>query len=78
MTATYYMSITSDSGTMGDVDNAGTSSTSTDVIELRIGNGTYAPTRSEALLSLAKFRRWIMEGGLDGLGANIPLPTGNR
>lgn len=75
MTTTYYASITSDVRTFGDVDNAGTSSTSTDIIELRMGNGTYAPSRQECYLALKKFQRWLEQGGLDQAGANLPTPA---
>lgn len=76
MTATYYASITSDPSKFVDVDNVGTSSTATDIIELRMGNGTYAPTRAEVMKALERFERWIVQGGLDQAGANVPLPTG--
>lgn len=77
MASTFYASINTPPDYFTDVDNAGTSSTSTDNIELRIGNGTYSPTRREALLALERFERWIIQGGLDQLGANLPLPTGS-
>lgn len=77
MTTTYYMSINTPAEYMLDVDNAGTSSTAADNIELRVGNGTYAPTRRETLLAIDRFRRWVVQGGLDQLGSNLPLPTGS-
>lgn len=81
MTTTYYASIdgnvTSPPGYFMDVDHAGTSSTSADTIELRMGNGTYAPDRREVLLALKRFERWVMQGGLDQLGGNLPPPTGS-
>lgn len=77
MANTYYMSINTPSSYDLDVDNSGTSSTSTDNIELRVGNGTYTPTRRETLQALERFERWIMQGGLDQAGANLPLPTGS-
>jgi hypothetical protein len=77
MTATYYVSITSDASKFSqDPDNSGTSSTATDIIELRVGNGTYAPDRAEVLKALDKFWRYYQQGGTDGNGTNIPLPTG--
>lgn len=76
MANTYYASVNTYPGYVTDVDNAGTSSTAGDNIELRIGNGTYAPDRREALLALARFERWIIQGGLDQAGANLPVPTG--
>jgi hypothetical protein len=62
---------------MLDVDHAGTSSTAADNIELRMGNGTYLPDRREVLMALERFERWIIQGGLDQAGANLPLPTGS-
>ena len=76
MTTTYYASITSDVRTFKDVDHAGTSGTAADIIEIRIGNGTYVPTRMEALLAMEAFERWIVQGGLDQLGANLPPIVG--
>ena len=77
MTTTYYVSITSDASLLAkDPDNAGTSSTAADIIELRVGNGTYAPDRAEVLKALERFWRFYAQGGLKGAGANVPLPTG--
>lgn len=75
MATTYYASITGDTRSFTDVDNAGTSSTAADIIELRMGNGTYAPTREETVMALRKFERWLLQGGIDQAGANVPLPT---
>jgi hypothetical protein len=74
MAAQYYASITVDPAAFVDVDNSGTSSTSTDSYEFRMGNGTYLPNRVQALLALKRIERWIVQGGLDQLGANLPLP----
>lgn len=76
MTTTYYASILTDPGAMKDVDHSGTSSTAADIIELRMGNGTYAPTRNEVIEALRVFERWVIQGGLNQAGANVPLPTG--
>jgi len=76
MATTYYASIDTYAGLGLDVDHAGTSSTSTDNVELRMGNGTYAPDRREVLLALKRFERWIIQGGLAQAGANLPVPTG--
>jgi hypothetical protein len=76
LTTTYYASVTGDSGAFTDVDHAGTSSTSTDVFEFRMGNGTYAPDRGECVLAAQRIVRWILQGGLDQAGANLPPPTG--
>lgn len=73
--ADYFMSITAigDSSSYKDPDHVGTSSTSGDELELRI---TYtqspAATRIQALQGLERFRRWILQGGLDSAGANLP------
>ncbi len=77
MTTTYYASITNDPSFLNNADHSGTSSTATDVFELRMGNGTYAPDRAECLKALRVFERWLMQGGLTGAGANVPLPTGS-
>lgn len=76
MATTFYASINTEAALQLDVDHAGTSSTAADNIELRMGNGTYSPDRREVLLALVRFRRWILQGGLDQAGANLPLPTG--
>lgn len=80
MATTYYASLTGanpNTGEIYDVDHAGTSSTSTDSFEFRMGNGTYAPDRRECLMALERIRRWIIQGGLNQAGANLPLPTGS-
>ena len=76
MATTFYASINTPGALYLDVDHAGTSSTAADNIELRMGNGTFAPDRREVLLALERFERWIIQGGLDQAGANLPLPTG--
>lgn len=75
MTTTYYASITGVTSNFTDVDNSGTSSTAADIIELRMGNGTYAPDRREVLEALRRFERWLVQGGLDQAGANLPPPA---
>ncbi len=85
MTATYYASVTNSVRTMRDfgaADDAGTtdghvgtSSTATDILEIRIGNGTYLPSRDEVLLYLKQVERWVMQGGLNQAGANLPVPA---
>lgn len=75
MTTTYYASITADFRTLSDVSHAGTSATAGDVIELRMGNGTTVPSRSDVLWALETFERWIIQGGLDQAGANLPPPA---
>ena len=77
MATTYYASVTSDFDTQAaDPDNAGTSSTATDVIELRMGNGTTVPTQRQVLNFMERMERWIIQNGLDGLGANLPPSRG--
>ena len=85
MTTTYYASVTNDVRRyvdFGAADDAGTtdghvgtSSTSTDILELRIGNGSYLPSRDEAVLFCRKAIRWLMQGGLNQAGANLPPPA---
>lgn len=61
---------------MGDPANAGTSSTAADIIELRMGNGTYVPTQRQIFNALEFIERWLIQSGLDGLGANLPPDRG--
>lgn len=77
MTTTYYASRTSDFDSISkDPDNAGTSSTAADVCELRMGNGTTVPTQRQVMIFLKQMQRWIMQDGLDALGANLPPNRG--
>jgi len=57
------------------VSHAGTSGTAADIIELRMGNGSYVPSRAEVLWALETFERWIVQGGLDQAGANMAPPA---
>jgi len=79
MATQYYVSILKDSSsfdqTTANLHN-GTSSTAADNYEFRMGNGTYLPDRHQALLALETIKRYIQQNGLNGLGANLPLPTG--
>ena len=68
-----YASYTIPQGTLADPDHTGTSTTSTDVVELRWNSSTYAVTQLELLEALENFRRWIIQSGLDGAGANLPI-----
>lgn len=72
MTTTYYASVNDMDTVTADVAHAGTSSTAGDVIEIRIGNGTYVPTHRQVFNALEIFRRWLIQRGLDGAGANLP------
>lgn len=80
MAATYYFSCVVDPSIF-DQNSAnmhtGTASTAGDIIELRMGNGTYAPDRAEVIKFLALAERWVLQGGLNQAGTNIPLPTGS-
>lgn len=77
MTTTYYVSLSSDASLFAkDVDHFGTASTAGDWLELRSGNGTYAPDRHEIIKGLERILRFYIQGGTDGNGTNIPLPTG--
>ena len=77
MAATYYASFNTPASLIEDADNSGTSSTASDNFEVRMGNGTYAPDRRECIMYAERYIRWIIQGGLDQLGTNIPLPTGS-
>lgn len=59
-----------------DVEHAGTSSTAGDLVELRMGDGTNTPTQRQVLNILERIERWIMQGGLNGAGANLPPDRG--
>jgi hypothetical protein len=74
VTAIFYASITSATSTLGDMSNSGTTSTATDIIEIRMGNGTYAPSRREVYEFVLNLERWLVQGGLDQLGAFVPVP----
>lgn len=50
--------------------------TPADVVEIRMGNGTYVPTHREVLQATEGFRRWLVQRGLDGAGANLPPNAG--
>lgn len=77
MANTYYMSVTGDYDAISkDPDNVGTSSTAADRIELRMGDGTFVPTQRQVLNCLERFERWIMQNGLNGVGANLPPNRG--
>ena len=73
---TNYISITSDCRTIGDMDHNGTSSTSTDILELRFGTSTYNPTIMEVMAGLLKMQRWLEQRGLDGNGTGVPVNAG--
>ena len=77
MATTYYASVGPgvNTGNLYDLDS-GTSSTSADIIELRMGNGTYVPTQREVLEALVLFQRWLIQRGTDGLGTNLPPSSG--
>ena len=70
--ATQYYASVNDARTMTDVAHAGTSGTATDIFELRIGDGTYVPSVTETLFALKIIERWLIQNGLDQLGANLP------
>lgn len=76
MATTYYASITGVTSTLKDVDHSGTSSTAADIVEIRMGNGTYTPSRREIQEALLVFERWLVQGGLNSAGANLPLSPG--
>ena len=70
--ADFYCSVNhGDDSDMRDVVNAGTSSTAGNKIELRFDQT--AVTRLDLIRALRNFERWIMNGGLNGAGANLPV-----
>ncbi len=73
MAAQYYASITADASTVKNVSHSGTSGTAGDWCELRMGDGTNTPTRSQVLQMLEIFRRHIIQGGIvPNVGDDIP------
>jgi hypothetical protein len=76
MTTTYFASVNDGDVYSKDVEHAGTSSTAADVIEVRMGNGTTVPTQRQVINGLNRIMRWILQGGLDGAGANLPPSRG--
>lgn len=76
MASSWYMSIThaGDAASYSkEPDNTGTSSTATDEIELRILNSNSpAPTRKQVWDALERFQRWLLQGGQDFGGTNLP------
>ena len=76
MATIYYASCNDGDVISQDVEHAGTASTAADVVELRMGNGTYVPTQRQVLNILERFERWIIQNGLNGAGANLPPNRG--
>ncbi len=77
--ATKFVSITVDAGGFDQSAanlNSGATTTAGDIIELRMGSAGTNVDRHQALMALEIFKRWIMQGGLNQAGANLPLPTG--
>jgi hypothetical protein len=70
--ADFYCSVNPGTGAhgMSDLTN-GTSTTAADKIELRMDQT--AVTRLDVIRALEQFKRWIIQGGLKGAGANLPL-----
>lgn len=75
MATTYYVSANDFDTVSKDPANAGTSSTATDIIELRMGDGTTVPTQRQVVNALDIFKRWLIKDGL-GAGANLPPNRG--
>jgi hypothetical protein len=72
--ASYYMSVTSDYDAISkDPDNVGTSTSAADKIELRMDQTN---TQRQVLNALERFERWIIQNGLNGVGANLPANRG--
>lgn len=74
MATQYYASVNDMDTLSADVAHAGTSGTAGDVVELRMGDGTYVPTQRQVLNALDIFRRWIMQDGLASVDAGSDLP----
>lgn len=76
MATIFYAGFNSGDVYTADADSSGTSSTAASVVEVRMGNGTYTPTQREVINSLRRAMRWIIQGGLDQAGANLPPNRG--
>ncbi len=88
MASVFYISSTSSGAgdALKDPDHVSTEASFTgasvspqagDVFELRVGNGTTVPTQRQTLNWLESVvKRWYMQNGLDGLGANLPPNRG--
>lgn len=74
MATQFYMSSNDGDSITHDPDHAGTSSTATDLVELRIGDGTTVPTQRQVLNIMEQFQRWIIQNGRDGVDADGVLP----
>ena len=77
--ATTFVSITVDPGGFDQSStnlNSGATTTSTDILELRMGSSTANVDRHQVLMFLEIAKRWVMQGGLNGAGASLPQPTG--
>ena len=77
--ATTFFSVTVDPGSLDQSSanvHVGATTTSTDILELRMGSSTANVTRHQALLFLEMAHRWIVQGGLNQAGASLPQPTG--
>lgn len=76
MAVQYYISVNDFDTLSKRAAHSGTSSTPTDIIELRIGDGTYVPSRRQVFNALEIIERHLQMGGDLLTGANLPLPTG--
>ena len=74
MTTQYYVSVNTSQFHSAEPAHYGTSSTSGDDVELRMGDGSSVPTQRQVLLALEAFERWIMQNGLDGTDSGSDLP----
>ena len=76
MAAQYYISGNDFDTVAKDPAHVGTSSTSTDLIELRVGDGTTIPTYRQVFNFMEMVRRFYIESGVNGAGANLPPNRG--
>lgn len=73
---TYYVSANDLDTVSADPAHAGTSSTATDLIELRMGTAGTNVTHRQVMNFLAIAKRWLVQDGLAGAGANLPPDRG--
>ena len=79
MATTYFVGINVDPSSFDQSAanlTVGTTTTATCVLELRMNSSTVALDRAQVLKGLEMFHRWVVQGGVNQAGANLPLPTG--
>lgn len=73
---TYYMSFNDGDIFSAEPEHAGTSSTATDLIEVRMGTAGSNVTHRQVINALRRGIRWMIQAGVNGAGANLPPDRG--